>query len=256
MSIINIAGYYFVSLSNLDELKKLFTEKCQQLNLMGTILLSEEGINISLAGLSENIIEFKAFIKSDSRFAEMTFHESQSSFVPFKELKVKIKKEIITMNIPAIHPEKNRASSITPTEFKQWLDEGRDITILDTRNDYEVKFGTFANAINPNTNSFTEFCKVSQTLDSHKPIVMFCTGGVRCEKAGLYLQQTGFKEVYQLDKGILGYFKEVGGAHYEGECFVFDQRISVDSNLNVSGTQQCKTCQGPIKEISMHSCEK
>lgn len=253
MSTINLAGYKFIPLADLSELKITLHDKCASLALKGTILLSAEGINMNLAGSEEHTQLFKAFLQDDKRFADILFHETASSFQPFKQLKVKIKKEIITMRSTEVHPEHGCAPSVTPQEFKHWLDEKRDITVLDTRNDYEVSFGTFKNAINPKIDNFSDFTKVTKTLDSSKPVVMFCTGGIRCEKAALHLQEHGF-EVYQLQRGILNYFKEVGGAHYEGECFVFDQRVAVNPDLEASGTQQCKLCQGPIWLSSPHSC--
>ncbi len=256
MLINNIAGYKFIPLVQLTELRTELLAKCNVLDLRGTILLSAEGININMAGQLDNIISFKAYLQADTRFADISFHQTKSTFQPFKRMWVKIKKEIITMRAPTIHPEINQAPSITPQEFKQWLDEKRDMTILDTRNEYEVRFGTFKNAMNSNIENFSEFSKVTKTLNPEKPIVMFCTGGIRCEKAALHLLGEGFQQVFQLQKGILNYFKEVGGAHYEGECFVFDQRISVDANLAVSGTQQCKVCQGPIKTDKEHICDR
>lgn len=254
MSTINVAGYKFIPLTDLSELKITFEVQCATQKLKGTVLLSTEGININLAGSEENIKHFKAFLQTDMRFADILFHECPSSFQPFKQLKIKIKKEIITMRTAEVHPEMGCAPSITPQEFKQWLDEKRDITILDTRNAYEVRFGTFKKAINPGIDNFSDFTKVTQTLDFSKPIVMFCTGGIRCEKAALHLLEHRF-EVYQLQGGILNYFKEVGDSHYEGECFVFDQRVAVNANLETSGTQQCKQCQGPIRALAPHSCE-
>lgn len=234
MLVINIAGYKFIPLTDLTALRETFLQQCQAMQLKGTILLSAEGININLAGPVNNILSFKEFLTTDARFADISFHEGESAFVPFKHLKIKIKKEIITMGVPTVKPETGRAPSIAPQEFKQWLDEGRDIVVLDTRNDFEVRFGAFKNALNPQIDSFTEFTKLSETLDPSKPIVMYCTGGIRCEKAALHLLQKGFTEVYQLHTGILGYFKEVGKAHYEGDCFVFDERIAVDENLAVA----------------------
>jgi len=254
MTILNIAGYKFIALDNLADLQANLLAICRELNIKGTILLSAEGININLAGLPENIDSFIAYLRADARFLDIPFHRSNSSFQPFNFLKVKIKKEIITMKLSSINPALTPAPSISPQEFKQWLDEGRDITILDTRNDYEVRFGTFHNAINPNIENFTEFAETYKNLDPNKPVVMFCTGGIRCEKAAIQLQQEGFKEVYQLHRGILNYFKEVGNAHYDGECFVFDQRVSLDANLEVTHTQQCKICQGPIKQDTQHVC--
>ncbi len=256
MSILNIAGYKFIPLTTLTELKNEFLKKCHALALQGTILLSKEGININLAGKENDITLFKSYLRTDPRFTDITFHETTSSCQPFKKIKIKIKNEIITMRGASVHPEQERAPSITPQEFKKWFDEGREMTVLDTRNDYEVRFGTFKNAINPEIANFSAFLQTSKTLDHNKPIVMFCTGGIRCEKAALHLLAEGFPQVFQLENGILNYFKEVGGAHYEGECFVFDQRIAVNADLAVTGTQQCKICQGPIKANSQHICDQ
>lgn len=256
MLVVNIASYRFVPLDNLVELRTAFQQKCRAFSLKGTILLSQEGININLAGSRENTALFQTFLQTDTRFANMRFHETESNFLPFKYTKIKIKKEIITMRVPNIHPEIKRAPDIAPQTLKQWLDEKRDITILDTRNDYEIQFGTFKNAVNLHLNDFGEFSKATKKLNPNKPVVMFCTGGIRCEKAALHLLQEGFQQVFQLQNGILNYFKEVGNAYYEGECFVFDERIALDANLSVTGTKQCKHCQGPVKDAVNHTCEK
>jgi UPF0176 protein len=212
----------------------------------GTILLSTEGINVSMAGEEAAIRAFQTFLKNDQRFADITFHETYSDQIPFKHFKVKLKKEIITFKQPDADPLQQRAPALSPQDFKKWLDENRDITILDTRNDYEVRFGTFKNAVNLHLADFSELADAMDDLPKEKPLVMFCTGGIRCEKAAVHFLNHGFKDVYQLDGGILGYFKEVGGAHYHGECFIFDERVAVDTQLVQSHTRQCIACQGPI----------
>lgn len=231
MQILNIAGYKFVSISDTNALRQHLLDQCLSLNLKGTILLSQEGINISLAGHVQDITDFENNIKTDSRFASMHFRQSYSLKQPFKRLKIKIKKEIIHLGKPEVNAVTARAPSITPKLFKQWLDENRDLIVLDTRNDYEIKFGTFKNAINLALKHFKDFPSSLPSLQHEKPIVMFCTGGIRCEKAALYMLQHGFTQVYQLEGGILNYFAEVGSAHFRGECFVFDERISLDANL-------------------------
>lgn len=246
MRILNIAGYKFVRLDELDVLRADFLKHCQSLRLKGTILLSQEGININLAGDPENIAAFKAVLQNSHSFKDMTFRESHSAFQPFKRLKIKLKKEIITLKQSNIEPEEVRAPSITPTELKKWLDEERDVLLLDTRNDYEVQFGTFNRALNLKINHFVEFPEAVKTVEKQKPIVMFCTGGIRCEKAAIYMLNQGYQHVYQLEGGILDYFAKVGGDHYNGECYVFDERISLDSHLNATGTLQCSQCQGPF----------
>lgn len=231
MRILNIASYKFITLTALPVLRETFIELCAVLSLKGTILLSEEGINLALSGSEQQITTFKDFLKKDPRFSDMTFRESFSETISFKRMKVKIKKEIITMKRDEVQPVSGRAPHVTPQELKQWLDENRDIVLLDTRNDYEMEYGTFKNALNLKLEDFSEFPEKTQSLSKEKPIVMFCTGGIRCEKAAIHLLQQGFEQVYQLDGGILNYFNEVGGDHYHGDCFVFDDRIAVTPEL-------------------------
>jgi UPF0176 protein len=253
MQILNIAGYRFVQLNDISLVRDRLEQTCATLALKGTILLSEEGINISLAGTKQAIDEFKAALFTDARFAGMRFHHTYSDYLPFQVLKVKLKNEIITMRQENVTPlAGGRAPDISPAELKTWLDEQRDITLLDTRNDYEYRFGTFKGAINLQLQNFGELPEAVRGLDKQKPVVMFCTGGIRCEKAALYMSQHGFAEVYQLDGGILGYFAEAHGAHYDGECFVFDERVALDIYLQSAGTRQCKTCQGPITVRDAH----
>lgn len=248
MPILNIASYKFIALSDLSRRCSVLLEKTQLLSLKGTILLSSEGINLSLAGIEKNITEFIVFLKKDPLFIDMTFRESYSDFQPFKHMRVKIKQEIITLRQSDIHPENQAAPEISPIEFKKWMDEKRDITILDTRNDYEVKFGTFEKAQQLNLDEFGEFPAAINQVSREKPVVMFCTGGIRCEKAALVMLNAGYSNVYQLKGGILNYFAEVGAEHYAGECFVFDERVAVDATLNPTGTKQCPVCQGPITQ--------
>ncbi len=227
MKIRHIAGYKFISLSELSAWKSLFSELCRLLK--GTILLSEEGININLSGTDENIATFKNALPDP--FKSLTFRETITERIPYKRLKVMIKKEIITFRQPDIHPEKKRAPTISGEFLKQLLDENRDLILLDTRNLYEIAYGTFTKATHLNIEDFSEFTRAVAPLNPEKPIVMFCTGGIRCEKASLYLMNKGFSEVYQLDGGILQYFAKVGGAHYDGACFVFDEREALYPNL-------------------------
>lgn len=253
MQFLNIAGYKFISLTELANLRSQLLALGELLQLKGTILLSQEGINLSLSGLVEKIEQFKADLKQQPIFADMTFRESFSEFQAFKRFKIKIKKEIITMRRSEVCPQDYRAPGISPEEFKQWLDENRDITVLDTRNDYEVRFGTFDRALNLKMKDFSEFPEKAKQLNMGKPIVMFCTGGIRCEKAAVHLRNEGFAEVYQLEGGILNYFAKAGAAHYDGDCFVFDERVALNPSLEMSGIKQCVECQGPVKQ-SICSC--
>ena len=246
--ILNIAGYKFIALTDLSALRVQLLTSASHLTLKGTILLSPEGINLSLAGTTENIQQFLTALKQDSRFADLTFRQSYSATQPFKYMRVKLKKEIITIKQADIQPEQQSAPEISPQEFKQWLDEQRDVTVLDTRNDYEVRFGTFKNAVNLQIDDFSEFPTAMQQVRADKPTVMFCTGGIRCEKAALVMLKAGYQNVFQLKGGILNYFAEVGGEHYQDECFVFDQRVALNSKLQETGTIQCKVCQSPVKK--------
>lgn len=256
MSIINIAAYKFTALADPADLRIAFKTRCDALGLKGTILLSPEGINLFLAGEPADIEAFKAFLADDARFQGMVYKESQSAAQPFRYMRVKLKKEIITMGHPEISPATSPAPVMTPEEFKRWLDEGREVVVLDTRNDYEMKVGTFKNAIGLNIQHFRQFPEAARTIDPalrDKPVVSFCTGGIRCEKAAPWLLNLGFKEVYQLEGGILNYFEKVGGAHYTGECFVFDQRGAVDAALAETGVAQCGRCMEPLTAADQQS---
>lgn len=256
--IVNISTYKFVALKELEKYKEHFLMLCKHAGLLGTILLSEEGINIMLAGTREQINIFDQYLRKDPCFEDIVFKESYSEGVPFKRMRVRIKSEIITLGIPDVDRVRSTGKHIKPQEFKQWLDEGRDIVLLDTRNDYEVEFGTFKNAIDPKIDNFQEFPEVVDNLDpalKEKTVVMFCTGGVRCEKASILMEQRGFKDVYQIDGGILKYFEECGGEHWEGDCFVFDERIALNKKLEPTGAAQCHVCGFPVNVDALNSAE-
>ena len=241
-SILNIAFYKFVQLSGLPELRDEVKKTALEFELKGSILLSEEGINSFLAGKPESIRAFISYLSAKPEFSELEIKESWTDHVPFKRMIVKIKKEIIAMGQPDIHPALSTGERISAKELKKWLDEKREVVLLDTRNDYEIKEGTFDHAVDFNIETFKQFPdKLKEHADElkDKPVVMFCTGGIRCEKATALALQYGMKNVYQLEGGILKYFEEVGQSHYKGECFVFDGRVSVDSNL--SGAVDRKT---------------
>ncbi len=248
MRILNIAGYKFISLNYLSDLQPALLEQCRKHALSGTILLSHEGININLAGLPDDIHVFITSLKQDKHFTDMRFHETWSDEIPFRKLKVKIKKEIITLRQSEVDAVSSRAADISPGKLRDWLNENRDITLLDTRNDYEIRFGSFKNAKQLQLHDFSELPASLDAIPKDKPVVMFCTGGIRCEKAAIYMLNQGYKDVYQLDGGILGYFQKIGGEHYEGECFVFDERVALDCNLLPAGVSQCKQCHGRIAQ--------
>ena len=234
MQYINLAGYKFVLLDALEDLKARLKLRCSELRLKGTILLSREGINVVVAGSERDTAAFQAAIHADPRLGDMRFKRSASGFEPFNRMLVKIKTQIITLRAPGIDPAGKRAPAIAPTELKRWIDEGREMVLLDTRNAFEVQAGTFEHAMDLHLDSFGQFADAADKIDASlkdKTIVTFCTGGIRCEKAAPVLIEKGFRDVYQLDGGILEYFEHCGDAHFKGRCFVFDQRIALDGNL-------------------------
>ncbi len=233
-SVINIAAYKFVELTDLGPLRQQLREVCQAHHLRGTILLSPEGINLFLAGTRDGIDALLARVRQVPGLEDFQGKESLSDQQPFQRLRIKIKSEIIAFGVSGIDPRQYTSRRLAPAELKQWLDEGRPVTLLDTRNDYEVELGTFQSAITLDVDDFRNFPKAIGALPEHlkqTPVVTFCTGGIRCEKAAPYLEREGFQDVYQLDGGILKYFEVCGGAHFKGTCFVFDERVAVDSNL-------------------------
>ncbi|MGB8339587.1 MAG: sulfurtransferase [Burkholderiales bacterium] len=256
MSIINIAAYKFVTLDDLPTLRETLKAQCLALNLRGTILIAPEGINMFLAGERANIEQFFIQLKSDLRLADLAAKESPSDEKPFNRMLVKIKKEIISMGMPEISPAIRRAPAIAPATLKQWLDEGREVVLVDTRNEYEIRLGTFHNALPIGVDTFRAFPRKAKQLDEslkNKTVVTFCTGGIRCEKAAPVLQNLGFKDVYQLDGGILKYFEVCGGAHYDGDCFVFDRRVALNPRLEESGIVQCFNCLSPVTKAEQRS---
>ena len=248
-NIVNIAGYRFVDLPDRDELRQPFRDICSKLNLKGTILLSHEGINFFLAGLHESINSFIAYIEQDSRFRDIKLKRSLTKYQPFNRMNVRLKKEIISIGLDHIRPAEFTGEEITPVDFKQLLDDGKEVLVLDTRNDYECRIGTFENAMELDIKSFRDFPRaISELSDEYKdtPVVMFCTGGIRCEKASVVMMDAGFSDVKQLKGGILGYFEEVGGAYWDGDCFVFDQRVAVNPDLDETDVAQCFACRNPL----------
>ena len=238
-TILNISTYKFVALPDATELQATLLARARQLELKGTILLASEGINLFLAGSPDAVRGFVDQLRLDARFADLAPKESWSDHQPFKKMLVKVKLEIIRMNHPAIKPQSGRAPSVNAATLQRWLtagadDDGRPVVILDTRNDFEVDHGTFQGAIDWRITKFTEFPAALQTHQADlqdKTVVSFCTGGIRCEKAAILMREAGLKSVYQLEGGILKYFEETDGAHYTGNCFVFDERRTVDAAL-------------------------
>ena len=245
-AVTNIAAYRFAPLDELPALRERLTALCRSWNLRGTILLSPEGINLFVAGGSDAIERLLAEIRSVPGLTDLTPKVSTSDEQPFTRMLVKIKKEIIAFGVEGIDPARHPAPRLSPQELKRWLDEGRAVTLLDTRNDFEVKLGTFRQALAIGIEHFRDFPEGVRRLPEamkQQPVVTFCTGGIRCEKAGPYLQREGFENVFQLDGGILKYFEECGGEHFDGECFVFDKRVGLEANLEESPRTLCFVCQ-------------
>ena len=253
-NIVNISAYKFITFNDTVEKRPQFRAVCEELGLKGTILLSPEGINMFLAGTRAAIDGFMAWLRTDSRFADIEPKESFSDRQPFTKMLVKLKREIITMKNPLIKPEEGRAPAVDAKTLKRWLDQGHDddgkpVVMMDTRNAFEVDVGTFENTLDYRIEKFSEFpdvvAKHKDELQD-KTIVTFCTGGIRCEKAAIHMQNVGYKDVYQLEGGILKYFEEVGGAHYRGDCFVFDYRTALNPKLEATETKQCFACRAVV----------
>jgi len=245
----NLAAYRFVELSELKDLRQELLDLCKDAGLKGTILLSVEGVNLFVAGTAEAVSKLMERLRQIPGLEDFEGKVSESEDQPFRRMLVRIKKEIIAFGIEGVEPGKRTSPKLQAKELKKWLDEGRKITLLDTRNDYEVKLGTFKGAVIPEIDTFRDFPKAVRGMPEQmkdETVVMFCTGGIRCEKAGPFMEMEGFKNIYQLDGGILKYFEECGGDHYEGECFVFDQRVGVDPGLQETETAVCYACQAPL----------
>lgn len=248
-TITNISCYQFAELSELKDMRARLLEHCKGWGLKGTILLSTEGINMFVAGVRENVDSLVDELRGIPGLAGLKPKYSESAEQPFRRMLVRIKQEIIAFGVEGIEPAKYTSPRLEPKILKQWLDEGRPVILYDTRNDYEVKLGTFKGAVVAGVDSFREFPEAVRRLPAEMKkaeIVSFCTGGIRCEKAAPFMEREGFEHVWQLEGGILKYFEECGSAHYDGECFVFDQRVGVDPGLHETASSQCFACQTPL----------
>lgn len=244
----NVAAYKFVILDNLEQRQQQMEQDILDIGgVWGTILIAEEGVNMMLAGERDNLERVKTYLSTINELSDLTYKTTVSSNIPFNRFRVKIKNEIVPMGVEGVEPACFTGPTISPQQLKQWLDEDKDFVLLDTRNDYEIEIGTFEKAIHWNIHNFRDFAKAADECERailEKPIVMFCTGGIRCEKASaLLLQQKGFKQVYQLEGGILNYFQQVGGVHYRGACFIFDHRTAITPDCKETGLTQCERCQ-------------
>lgn len=230
--ICNISGYRFIPLTHLEKWQLYFRELTASLQLKGSIVLSPEGINIMLAGPQNKIDAWISTIEKNPEWAGLEFKLSYSQTIPFKRLLIKIKPCLVP---GAVNPLKEPAPNISPEDLNQWYQEGRKFTIIDTRNNYEVEVGHFKNALNIHLHEFKDFPEKIKALASdikENPVVVYCTGGIRCEKAAPLALKAGFKNVYQLEGGILKYFETCGAEFFEGHCFVFDERRMIDSSLS------------------------
>lgn len=253
---INLSGYRFIPLDYLPVLQADLHQALADTGILGTILIADEGVNVALAGTRQQCDAARAVFESDHRFRDLWLKESLSQFRPFSKLKVRIRHEIIAFDGAGAHTrqlERPEAPALPPEIVAQWLDENRDFTLLDTRNTYEVESGTFEKADHLDIAHFRDYqnaltqAVADGSLDPAKPIVTFCTGGIRCEKAAPWMIEQGFKEVYQIDGGILNYFEKTGGRHWKGDCFVFDDRVEVDRQLQPTGATWCTHCQLTIQ---------
>jgi len=251
-SIVVAALYKFVRLDDFEQLREPLLALMLAQNVRGTLLLANEGINGTIAGPRAGIDAVLGWLRDDPRLADLEHKESFHDEHPFLRTKVKLKKEIVTMGVEGIDPNRTVGTYLSPEEWNAVISDPETI-LIDTRNDYEVEVGTFKGAINPETRTFREFPDyVKDTLDpaKHKKVAMFCTGGIRCEKSTAYLKEQGFEEVYHLKGGILKYLEEMPreDSLWEGECFVFDERVTVDHDLNPGEFDQCHACRRPISD--------
>ncbi|HEY9704428.1 MAG TPA: rhodanese-related sulfurtransferase [Allocoleopsis sp.] len=250
---IAIATFYkFVALPDYQEIKPALLAFCQEQGIKGTILLAKEGINATIAGTKDGINEVLNYLKKEPRLADLEHKESYCDLVPFQRLKVRFKKEIVTLGLPEVDPTEVVGNYVEPQEWNQLINDP-EVLLIDTRNDYEVGIGTFKKAINPQIDSFREFPEyVKQHCNPEKTpkVAMFCTGGIRCEKASSFMLKQGFKEVYHLKGGILKYLEQVQPEQslWEGECFVFDERVAVKYGVKQGSYEMCLGCGNPISE--------
>ena len=255
------AMYHFVSLPYFKTLREPLLNFCMSKNIKGTLLLADEGINGTLAGPEKSILELLNYLKNDpifeGNFKNLSHKESWSGKHPFYRMKVKLKKEIVTLGVPGVSPTKMVGKYVKPQDWNAIISDP-EVALIDTRNDYEYAIGTFKNAINPKTKTFREFPNYVKThfdRKKHKKIAMFCTGGIRCEKASSFMMSEGFEAVYHLEGGILKYIEEVNPDEslWQGECFVFDQRVAIKHGLEVGEYDQCYACRFPLSVDDMKS---
>ncbi len=254
--IVNISGYKFVDLQDRDDLRMPILDLCTKLNLKGTVLLSHNGINFFVAGTKDSTDSLVSYFEGDERLTGIPLRVSYSEHQPFRRMLVKCKKEIISLGRDDIRPSEFTGPYISPKHLQTILDERQEVLLLDTRNVYETRVGAFEGAIELGISSFRQFPEAIESLpEEYKSmtVVMYCTGGIRCEKASAVMLKAGFEDVRQLEGGVLGYFEECGGTHWEGDCFVFDQRVALDHQLDETEFQMCFKCREPLSSEEQKS---
>jgi len=248
-SVTNIAGYKFEHIKNAVDLISVYQQKCEELGLKGTMLISKNGINFSLAGTQQATEAIITFLEEDNRFLNIPLKVTYSETQPFRRMKVRLKKEIISLGRDDIDPRELTGEYVTPQELLSMYENNEDVVVLDTRNEYETRVGLFENAVDLQLDTFRDFPKSIEQLPEEfkeKQIVMYCTGGIRCEKASAVMLKAGFTDVKQLEGGVLDYFKETGGKYWNGDCFVFDERVALDTDLNETEYIYCYICREPL----------
>ncbi len=248
-SVKNIAGYKFEHIKNAVDLISVYQKKCEELGLKGTMLISKNGINFSLAGTQQATEAIITFLEEDNRFLNIPLKVTYSETQPFRRMKVRLKKEIISLGRDDIDPRELTGEYVTPQELLSMYENNEDVVVLDTRNEYETRVGLFENAVDLQLDTFRDFPKSIEQLPEEfkeKQIVMYCTGGIRCEKASAVMLKAGFTDVKQLKGGVLDYFKETGGKYWNGDCFVFDERVALDTDLNETEYIYCYICREPL----------
>lgn len=254
-----VALYKFVPLPDFAELREPLLQRCLEHDILGTLLLAEEGINGTISGSRGNIDAVLDWLREDERFKDIEQKESLHKAKPFQRMKVKLKKEIVTLGVPELNPTEMAGTYVAPEDWNTLISDP-DVVVVDTRNDYEVKIGTFKGAINPRTKSFREFPEwvaKQETLKEKPKVAMFCTGGIRCEKSTALLKSMGFENVLHLQGGILKYLETVSQEKslWEGECYVFDERVAVKHGLEPGTHSMCQACGMPLNEVERQSAE-
>ena len=253
-----VASFYrFTTLEDLAKMQESIKTRCRENDVRGIVLLANEGINATIAGTREGVLDVLRYLRKDPRLADLTWKESSTKKQPFRKLRVRLKKEIVTMGVPMIDPQQLTGTYVKPEDWNDLISDP-NVLVVDTRNDYEVEIGSFKDAINPNITSFGElpqWIEENIDIDAQPRIAMFCTGGIRCEKSTALLKEAGFSDVYHLEGGILKYLEQIpeDRSLWDGECFVFDERVSVGHGLKVGEYELCRACRNPIRDAEKSS---